>query len=640
MRRYKKYYLTSIVILITAWLVNGQFASTPVNRWTRSSEMTVQRASACSVQLSDGKVLIAGGRNDAAVLNTAEVSNPDGTFTAVASMSQPRAGAACIALPNGRVLVTGGSDGNTNLASAEIYNSRNDTWTPVGEMSAARSGHNATRTPWGAILITGGEETGAVDMFLTNDTFMPLGMLSAGRTDPAIAATYNHKIIIAGGSRNGTAVRTVDIYDGDTGKIVPGGSLMMARRGFAAAPLVDGTVLITGGYGADGNLLDSTEIFDPEKGASSAGPTMSAARANHKVTVLPSNGRVLIVGGVTENGVTASTELYTPWTRKFSSVPAMHTARQQMVSTPLRRGAVVVAGGRGDNGNLSDSEIYGYATIDTDKDDYSPGEQATFTGTGWKPGEQVLLQVSAFPLDQHSVEYTAVTQADSTGRIRVTPFNIDRSHLGVRFLATATGSESQAQNVFTDAPEATTTQLNLSAPFGVFGVAVTPSGQVQGVATNPVSLGSVQVSVDGLAPYGVAQIPNNGGFTYASISSLNPGNHSFVAAYTGDGAIWDNSTSAATSYLVTDTTTTVITSLPAAVALGTPAALSATVTAAGGAPNPITGTVNFVNTYDRQLPHRHRPGWGGRHRQHHHQQSAQQYPDSVRRLPPSSPHGR
>ena len=598
MKRYSKYYLTSIAILVSAWLINGQFASTPVNRWTQSAEMGAQRASACSVQLADGRILVAGGRNDAAVLNTAEVSGPDGSFAAVASMSQPRSGAACIALPGGRVLVTGGNDGKANLASAEIYDAARDTWTSLGNMSVARSGHTATATPWGAVLLVGGEDSGTVEMFLTNDTFAPLGMLAAPRSNFAITATINHKIVIAGGSRGNSALSSVEIYDGDTGKIVPGGAMMAARRNFAASPLLDGTVLFSGGYGADGSMLASTEIFDPERGTSVAGPEMAAARADHKATTLPSNGRVLILGGTGPDGVTSTTELYTPWNRQMAKLGSMHQARQQMVSAPLRRGALVVAGGNGSNGALAASEVFGYATVDTDKADYSPGEEATFSGTGWKPGEQVLLQVASFPLDQHSVEFTAVGQADSVGRVRVGPFRIDRSHLGVRFLATATGSESQAQNVFTDAPEATSTLMQLSSPTNPFGTAVTPSGQVTGIATNPVSLGSVQVSVDGAAPYGAPVLVNNGGFVYASISSLIPGNHAFVATYSGDGAIWDNSTSSAVNYYVTAGTTTTLNSPLNATAgqLGTLVTFSATVAGTGGAGAPAAGTVNFVDT--------------------------------------------
>src|SRR6185369_11036385 len=123
-------------------------------------------------------------------------------------------------------------------------------------------------------------------------------------------------------------------------------------------------------------------------------PVMSGARAGHTSTVLPGNGRVLLNGGVGQDGATAASEVFTPWTRSFDSAPQMHAARQQMVTMPLRRGALVTAGGKGPGGSLKDSEIYAFATLDTDKAIYAPGEQVAFDGVGWRPGEQVLIQVS------------------------------------------------------------------------------------------------------------------------------------------------------------------------------------------------------------------------------------------------------
>ena len=182
MKRISKYFLTSTAILVSLWVINGQFASIPVNRWTQFAEMAAPRASACSVQLADGRVFVAGGRSDTGVLNTVEISTPDGTFSSVAPMSQARADAACIVLPDGRVLVTGGSDGAANLATAEVYDPAKGTWQSLGNMSVARSGHTATATPWGAVLLVGGEATGAVELFLTNDTFETLGALGTSRT--------------------------------------------------------------------------------------------------------------------------------------------------------------------------------------------------------------------------------------------------------------------------------------------------------------------------------------------------------------------------------------------------------------------------------------------------------------------------
>src|ERR1039457_7108462 len=79
LKLFSKYFLTGIAILVSSvWLINGQFASIPVNRWTQFAEMSTQRSSACSVQMSDGRVLVAGGRSDSAVLSTVEVSGTDG----------------------------------------------------------------------------------------------------------------------------------------------------------------------------------------------------------------------------------------------------------------------------------------------------------------------------------------------------------------------------------------------------------------------------------------------------------------------------------------------------------------------------------------------------------------------------------
>ena len=60
MKSLSKYCLTSVAISAGLWVINGQFASTPVNRWTPFAEMGVPRAAACSVQLADGRVLVAG----------------------------------------------------------------------------------------------------------------------------------------------------------------------------------------------------------------------------------------------------------------------------------------------------------------------------------------------------------------------------------------------------------------------------------------------------------------------------------------------------------------------------------------------------------------------------------------------------
>src|SRR5262249_5075305 len=148
------------------------------------------------------------------------------------------------------------------------------------------------------------------------------------------------------------------------------------------------------------------EIFDPATGASTAAASMPEPRANHTAYTLPKNGQVIIVGGTNGKGALASTDLYTPWQGKFTETGSMGYARTGAAATLLQRdGALLVAGGRNTSGYLAGSEVFGFATIETDKRDYHPGDVATMIGAGWKPGEQVQVEVVAFPLDEHRVEF-------------------------------------------------------------------------------------------------------------------------------------------------------------------------------------------------------------------------------------------
>ncbi|MCU1239050.1 MAG: Ig-like domain (Group 3) [Candidatus Solibacter sp.] len=514
-------------------------------------------------------------------------------------MLEPRADAACAPLSNGQILVLGGNGAKGALASAELYDPAADRWTSAGDMAVARSGHTATVSPWGAILVVGGEPTGTVEAFGTNGRFQTIGKLAKPRTEYATAVLPNHKILIFGGASGNAPIADVEVYDADANTIAPAGVMMAARKSFAASTLYDGTVLISGGLDASGNPLDSTEIFDISKGASVAGPALAEARANHQSYTLPGNGSVMVLGGTGKAGALASSEVYTPWTGKFGSTPKMHSARAGMSASLLRRGGMLVAGGKTEGGYVSGVERYRFATVETGKLDYAPGETASFTGSGWKPGEQVLLEVKSFPLDQHAVEFTSVTQADSTGSITAGGFHIDKSHLGVNFLLTAKGSQSQALTLFSDA-EATSMTLNLTSGVGVYGLnALGVAGQVTGVATNPVNQGNVTIFLDGVTFAVAAPNPlTNGSYSYNfAATDIQPGLHNISASF-GNSAFWANTTfNPGTSYQVTDTVNVTITSPSPAgsVSLGTLTTFTATVIGANGLPATFinSGTVTF-----------------------------------------------
>ena len=211
----------------------------------------------------------------------------------------------------------------------------------------------------------------------------------------------------------------------------------------------------------------------------------------------------------------------------------------------------------------------------------------------------MVLTAAAFPLDQHRTEFTAVAQADSNGQVQFAGFNIDNSHLGQRFLVTATGSESQAQTLFTDgSPDATSITLNLSSASQTYGTAVTVSGKVTdtgNAVNNPVTAGNVNVQLDGVSVQN-SSVDSSGNYTYTSPTTITPGTHNFTVSYAGSG-IWGASAAGPTTYTAT---VSVLVTAPGAgtphFTFGTSVAFTATVTGAGGAPAINNGTLNFIDT--------------------------------------------
>src|SRR2546429_43722 len=92
------------------------------------------------------------------------------------------------------------------------------------------------------------------------------------------------------------------------------------------------------------------------------------------------------------------------------------------------------------------------ATVATDKADYAPGENVVITGSGWEPGETVVLILHEEPQLDPDLQLTAF--ADENGDFTNTDFSVDIFDIGVTFTLTATGGSSglSAEMTFTDAP--------------------------------------------------------------------------------------------------------------------------------------------------------------------------------------------
>jgi hypothetical protein len=184
-------------------------------------------------------------------------------------------------------------------------------------------------------------------------------------------------------------------------------------------------------------------------------------REGHLAFLLPNNNNFLIVGGTSAGTTIGSVELFSQWQGTFAATGMMTTARSSatgsanQVTAPTsvmqRNGVLMVAGGTDASGNaLNTTKAYGFPTVQTDQSDYPPGTPVTITGSGWKPGQTVTLQLVESPLFNTHGPFAVV--ADANGNIFDSSFVTDEHDVGIMFVLTAVGGTSgfQAQSMFAD----------------------------------------------------------------------------------------------------------------------------------------------------------------------------------------------
>ncbi|GEM_PF-392636 len=160
-------------------------------------------------------------------------------------------------------------------------------WTPVTPPHQLRTGHTATLLKDGRVLVTGGD-----------CVHCPEGLPDA--PEP---------------------FSTAEIYNPATRKWTRTGAMAVGRTGHTATVLLDGRVLVVGGYGAG----PVTEVWSPKTGQWNAAGAMAWERSyQHSAVALP-DGRVVVVGS-------GPPELWSPdtlqWQRAktFQDDTTAHTA--------------------------------------------------------------------------------------------------------------------------------------------------------------------------------------------------------------------------------------------------------------------------------------------------------------------------
>src|SRR5436190_1866712 len=366
-----------------------------------------------------------------------------------------------------------------------------NTWAPTSDMSVARAGASAVLLYDGRMLITGGKTDGGVSASAerfspTSGAFLSTPSMATARANHTSTLLDDGRVLVAGGvGADGQALSAAEIYDPGTNSWMAAAPMYRARAGHTATTLFDGQVLFIGGA-SDASELASAELYDPAANTMTPiGASLAAARQRHHALLLPHNNAVLIVGGTANGQAVATAELYKSWSgdggtfeaagaptepRAWATGGALSFPAGMTIRTGPNDGLVLLAGGSplaDASSPRATAELYGFATVRTDKADYTPGQTVSITGSGWVPGETVTLTLAEVPF--HDVHPLAPVTADASGNIVSTEFVPDPDDVGTRFYLTASGRQSQAQTSFTDALSITSASLNGSTKVTVAG---------------------------------------------------------------------------------------------------------------------------------------------------------------------------
>ena len=312
----------------------------PVTRkCTPVGNMRTNRINHTAVLLQSGRVLVAGGTTTGGPLNpsiaSAELFDPvTGTWAATGPMSTNRVGHTISLLSNGKVLVAGGRAGGgfvtANYSSAELYDPSTGTWTPAGNMSATRSTMTATLLPNGKLLVAGGRigtsVISLVELYdLASGTWTVTNSLNVARSLHTATLLPNGRLLVTGGQGTSGNLNSAEVYDPATGIWTTTTTMVATHYQHAAVILPSGRVLIAGGTSSGSST--GTEFYDYAPGSWTPTEAMSVPRGSHTATLLP-NGKLLVVGGDNEtDGILASAEMYDPTTGHWASANPMSTPR-------------------------------------------------------------------------------------------------------------------------------------------------------------------------------------------------------------------------------------------------------------------------------------------------------------------------
>lgn len=215
----------------------------------------------------------------------------------------------------------------------------------------------------------GNTQSSIANLKVVEGLFSTSGSLVKSRIAHTMTLLNNGKVLIVGGYTSGGNLipnnQTAEIYDPSTGMFTATGGLSISRYSHTATLLLNGKVLITGGYNGS-NVLTTSELYDPSSGSFTLTGNLGIGRDSHTATLLP-NGNVAIIGGSVHIGTSSvqGVEIYNSTLGTFTIVGSMTTPRMNHTSSLLLNNKILIAGGYGINSvytTLSSAELFDYVS--------------------------------------------------------------------------------------------------------------------------------------------------------------------------------------------------------------------------------------------------------------------------------------
>lgn len=316
------------------------------------------------VVVEGGRILILAGSYladdpDTDASGGAELFDPEsGAFVAVGAPRVPRISQALVALPGGDALVLGGWAQGQVLGSVERYRAGIGVFELAeGGLAQARSEAQALCLPDGRVAVAGGRDDKgkAVPLLEVVSALRGAGQGSATWEKPRVVGFTasllpDGSVLLAGGEDpDGRPTAQVERWDPRTGKVWPQAPLVVARQGHRALTLPDGRILLLGGEGWNAKAgaaapEASVEIYEPKTGTCRRLGSLGTPRIRPAVALL-GTGEILVAGGRGPDGDLDTTERFDPASGRTTPGPRLGQRRSDLAAAPLPGGRVLLLGG-------------------------------------------------------------------------------------------------------------------------------------------------------------------------------------------------------------------------------------------------------------------------------------------------------